>query len=88
MLGVLGGVALHFGRRLLGLHLAGALVKRIAGGAGSGWELPIAKDTLEAGVAIAQGLGARFFLGAGVAAYLSNEGFRAGIDQAVKALLP
>ena len=76
MLGLL-TTALGLGGRaiggILGTHVYAAIAKKTA---------------IPAFRAIADGLGVRGIAGLVLGLYLSNSGFRAGIDQAVRAVLP
>ena len=72
MFGLL-GLAGKLASHVLGGHIFGALANKTA--------IPAAN-------AIADGLGLRGIVGLVAGLYFGNSGFRAGVDQAVKALVP
>ena len=75
-----------FGLLTTALGLGGKLASHVLGGHVFG---AVARKTaIPAANAIADGLGLRGAAGLVAGLYVGNAGFRAGVDQAVKALIP
>ena len=75
-----------FGLLTTALGLGGKLLSHVLGGHVLG--AITNKTAIPAANAIADGLGLRGIVGLVAGLYFGNAGFRAGVDQAVKALVP
>ena len=75
-----------FGLLTTALSLGGKLASHVLGGHVFG--ALANKTAIPAVNAIADGLGLRGIVGLVAGLYVGNSGFRAGVDQAVKALVP
>ena len=75
-----------FGLLTTALSLGGKLASHVLGGHVFG--ALANKTAIPAANAIADGLGLRGIVGLVAGLYVGNAGFRAGVDQAIKALVP